>query len=1305
MLVLGAVAPSSEGGDSNAWLGKPFPVPQQGLEKRSLGSSVCGPLGRPACLSDQGTGGPCDSLGRRNLYKHYQYLNAPPELALGLSLSQFPVSVHKQENEFRFSTHSRMILTNTGSMTTVQMYSSLKHSLKCCPGVYEGIVKIKSVTQPNRQKCFDLWVKQDIAAGLQKNLKLDFSGRNGLRHTLGQLKLPEHELVGKYMLPKYQLYKWKPYQDRAIVKPSRPEASPVLLSSLLTWNLNGLGTKRPWLEQLANLNLCGVIAIQEHLLSPLQYPPSLKNFVTYNKSRGPGFRGQALFVHRSLASHEVPTDEQTFIHVVVFGLCKGKPWHILALYLPSGTSRRGDRKAILARLRRHIAANIKDGNPLMTLMGDFNMDEQEIDTLLTTNSWRDLLLSQLKDPANNLTRMTDHQTDRSLDHFVVSKAVTHLSKEVNIIRDISWNTKLLQGHGDELALSDRWNVLKLDEINSQDELDNASNKYIEILNNVGDRLGIRGESRESSPRGFDNSTLRAIKRERRARRKLENALHSKLNPLVITKLTNTWVLMKGRSKLKQKKFAKTEKIKRARHITACLEGNEAKDFHQGKSRQSQIPTPCFNEQGDLLVDPEAILEERASYSAKLADDPVGISKNREHWGTYRATTAYTECSLQAPPPQTTPAKRKYGDNEFVEPLDYSYKALPRWDLPSKLITPALDKLHGIMEACLHLGKLPKLWGEELLISIEKPGLDPRYLCNTRASQLEAQGYFDTAQAGFRSRQEAIAQVIALSEILQRRGNMGLPTFGLYIDFKKAFDRVPHEGICSKLQLAGVHPKIINILRTSYDTASIQCFAGGMTSRPFPRLIGTRQGCPLSPLLFNVYVNDVLRETVQGITVPGVPGLYKGLLCADDTLALMDLPQEIQNTCNKLSTFCTKWHFAIGHSKCAVVPYGLRSDDGSVPNFHMTFSLDGGTINTDSTYKYLGCMMTNLPERYAPEILHAKRLSEKICKSLGCSQALLHDRQVHLSCKAQILQNYIHSMGTYGGEWIGLNKSRITGPQRAFNKALRLAYGGRTSAKHPSGFLIMMELGITPLHIHCSKARMRLYYKTTELRTPLKDLAQGRRQGNLGTWFSSTRSNMNKIRREMTEDTSGIGRWVRDKLSLAKYLHPKSIKRPLDDLPCPPTKRNHEDVEALGACLLIQELAYELKRSNRVVRYDRYEFGRTANFIHTSTTLPHLTEVIHWLSLLRMKALPTIRSRAQTLLHSMTPTSLKEGTCPACGRPLEENEEEWKHILLDCETFSAERECSMMQSLTLLAENIRLLKLPPSTCIYIHLLGG
>ncbi|MBW0493349.1 hypothetical protein O181_033064 [Austropuccinia psidii MF-1] len=370
-------------------------------------------------------------------------------------------------------------------MTAVQLYYALKKSHKCFLGIYERIVKIKSVTQPNCQKCFALWVKHNIAAGLQKNLKLDFSSRNGLRRTLGQLKLPENELLGKYMLPKYLLYKWKTYRDREIIKPSQSEASPVLLSSLLTWNLNGLGTKRPWPEQLVVQNQCGIIAVQEHLLSPLQYPPALKTF-----------------------SHTTNPEGEVF---------KGKP--------------SSDHLPVLSNLQQH---------------------------------------AYLTSPPS-----------------------------------IKWNNKLLQGHGDELSPSNRWNFLQVDEINSQDELDHSANKYIEILNNVGDCLGIRGESKDSSPRYFDKASLRARMQERGAKRKLEKALQLKQNP----------------------------------------QDNEAKEFHQaiqhpqGKYRQSQIPTPCFNEKGNLLVDQEEILEEKASNSPRLAGNLTGIYKNQGHWGIYRATNS------------------------------------------------------------------------------------------------------------------------------------------------------------------------------------------------------------------------------------------------------------------------------------------------------------------------------------------------------------------------------------------------------------------------------------------------------------------------------------------------------------------------------------------------------------------------------------------------------------------------------------------------------------------------------------------
>ncbi|MBW0493169.1 hypothetical protein O181_032884 [Austropuccinia psidii MF-1] len=205
----------------------------------------------------------------------------------------------------------------------------------------------------------------------------------------------------------------------------------------------------------------------------------------------------------------------------------------------------------------------------------------------------------------------------------------------------------------------------------------------------------------------------------------------------------------------------------------------------------------------------------------------------------------TECTYQNTQKWNTSKKRCYGNSTYNAPLNYSYTAIPKYDLPNKLISPVLKVLLKLLNSWIHLGKIPSLWGQELLITIPKPGLDPRYLSKTRGitlsctenkffmtiigkylnQSLEKENFFDKAQAGFRSKQEATAQVVAFSEIIRRQTIANAPTFCLYIDFKKSFDNITHEGIWAKLEDLKINSKIIDILRFSYDNASITCAAG------------------------------------------------------------------------------------------------------------------------------------------------------------------------------------------------------------------------------------------------------------------------------------------------------------------------------------------------------------------------------------------------------------------------------------------------------------------------------------------------
>jgi hypothetical protein len=117
------------------------------------------------------------------------------------------------------------------------------------------------------------------------------------------------------------------------------------------------------------------------------------------------------------------------------------------------------------------------------------------------------------------------------------------------------------------------------------------------------------------------------------------------------------------------------------------------------------------------------------------------------------------------------------------------------------------------------------------------------------------------QAGFRSKEECMAQVISLYEIVNRRKLTGRETFACFIDFRKAYDTVPHEALFLKLERMGIRGRILEFIRALYNQSfqAVRIGAGSnkLIGEQFQLLRGLRQECPLSPILFNLFINDIL----------------------------------------------------------------------------------------------------------------------------------------------------------------------------------------------------------------------------------------------------------------------------------------------------------------------------------------------------------------------------------------------------------------------------------------------------------------
>ena len=72
-----------------------------------------------------------------------------------------------------------------------------------------------------------------------------------------------------------------------------------------------------------------------------------------------------------------------------------------------------------------------------------------------------------------------------------------------------------------------------------------------------------------------------------------------------------------------------------------------------------------------------------------------------------------------------------------------------------------------------------------------------------------------------------------------------------IDAKKAFDKTRHPFMIKTLQKIGIEGTYLNIVKAIYDMPMANIILNGEKQKAFPLRSGTRQGCPLSPLLFNI----------------------------------------------------------------------------------------------------------------------------------------------------------------------------------------------------------------------------------------------------------------------------------------------------------------------------------------------------------------------------------------------------------------------------------------------------------------------
>ena len=286
---------------------------------------------------------------------------------------------------------------------------------------------------------------------------------------------------------------------------------------------------------------------------------------------------------------------------------------------------------------------------------------------------------------------------------------------------------------------------------------------------------------------------------------------------------------------------------------------------------------------------------------------------------------------------------------------------------------------------------------------------------TRRIEVKAKEYISRNQFGFRQGLGTRDAVGVMKMLCERSLDFGNEVYICFVDFEKAFDRVNWVKMMDVLKAIGVEWRDRRLLRELYMREEAVVRTGGKNSKPCSIGRGVRQGCPLSPLLFAVYVESMMMETYweseEGIKVGGM--LLRDIRFADDKGMVAGSETELQSIMDKLSGKAAEYDMKINANKTKVMVVSREAD------LRTNIVVDGQPVEQVKQFKYLGSWLTE-DGRNLVDI----KTRIGMAKSAFAERKELLTSRLSLALKKKIVETVIWPVLLYGCETWTLRKDEI-----------------------------------------------------------------------------------------------------------------------------------------------------------------------------------------------------------------------------------------------------------------------------------------
>ncbi|XP_076031278.1 uncharacterized protein LOC143019503 [Oratosquilla oratoria] len=344
----------------------------------------------------------------------------------------------------------------------------------------------------------------------------------------------------------------------------------------------------------------------------------------------------------------------------------------------------------------------------------------------------------------------------------------------------------------------------------------------------------------------------------------------------------------------------------------------------------------------------------------------------------------------------------------------------------------VDWLVRLFNVCWREGRVPEDWSSACIVPLYKGKGDKCECSNFRGISLLSvvgkaygrilierirrgtEGVIGEEQCGFRTGRGCVDQIFVVRQICEKAIGKGKDVFWAFMDLEKAYDRVDRKALWEVMQIYGIGGKLLGAVKSFYESSRACVRIRNGESEWFEVKVGLRQGCVMSPWLFNLYMDGVVREVNARVVSQGLEMVKENgekwevsqLLFADDTALVAGSEEGLRKLVAEFGRVCDRGKLKINVGKSKVMRC-TRGESGS----RLEVNIKGERLEEVDSFRYLGASVAG---KGGVKVEVECRLREA-SKCLGGLKSVMRNRHLGMDAKRRLYEGVIVPTALYGAE--------------------------------------------------------------------------------------------------------------------------------------------------------------------------------------------------------------------------------------------------------------------------------------------------